>query len=374
MYNYFFSIPYVVVAIILCVISYRNNALFNKSRHIYYSTISFILICLFWGFRGLIGTDWYHYMDYYNGNYTVEYNELGFNILIRVSKILGLSYSWFIFLYTSSEFLLLNRFLKIYNVNQSLYYFLIFAISPLLIIDQLRNGMALMIVLQSIPLFEIKNYKKAIVIVGLACLFHFSCAIFFILPFVLNNLRIKRRSIVILLLIGLVVSIVHVSYLDSILSFAYSKSSGSINAVLSNYIGSESQTAMYGLTIGSIEKLIILGIILLHYDDILSENKISRLTLNFTLLYILGYFFFSGMTIFITRFVGLFSLFYAVSVCQIISSDTIIRSKSKLTHLIILMFLIKTILSFSNPLYEYFNRHNEGERRTYIEYTIYNWI
>ncbi|AQW94524.1 EpsG family protein [Elizabethkingia anophelis] len=346
-----YNIPYLLLILIFLLLSLlERKKIVGKSKIRFFSGLFFFI---FFGTRGLIGSDWYNYMYYFdNASFSdikiVEDFELGFSFLTKFLKLIGFNYNYYVLFITLIQTILFDNIIRKYSVNISLTYALFICLFPLLIIDALRNLLSILIACQALPYIEQKKNRKAILIIVASMLFH-TTGVFFFLLFPFSKNYIRQPYILILLVIGTFIYFFQLRFFDILIESLGGVFGGRID-YLSKSVTKSDQS--YGITLGIVEKYFFAYLLLKNFNMIKKTKILTPVFFNLFFIYIFIYLFFSTSESFINRFSLLFFIFYIVGIVNCIFVLKLYKQRIILNAVILLIF-IKTFLTFNNILYDY---------------------
>ncbi|MCL1669433.1 EpsG family protein [Elizabethkingia ursingii] len=346
-----YNIPYLLLILAFLLLSLlERKEIVGKSKIRFFSGLFFFI---FFGTRGLIGSDWYNYMYYFdNTSFSdikiVEDFELGFSFLTKFLKLIGFNYNYYVLFITLIQTILFDNIIRKYSVNISLTYALFVCLFPLLIIDALRNLLSILIACQALPYIEQKKNRKAILIIVTSMFFH-TTGVFFFLLFPFSKNYIRQPYILILLVIGTFIYFFQLRFFDILIESLGGVFGGRID-YLSKSVTKSDQS--YGITFGIVEKYFFAYLLLKNFDVIKKTKILTPVFFNLFFIYIFIYLFFSTSESFINRFSLLFFIFYIVGIVNCIFVLKLYKQRIILNAVILLIF-IKTFLTFNNILYDY---------------------
>ena len=166
---------FLVINILLFISSFFNNKLIFK--------LSIFAVFLYCSLTYGRGYDWINYYDYYNsigyGNSTMPF-EPGYYYVMVVFSSIGLPFSILTFFTTIFFFVVIYIFCN-RTENPSLNFFTVFSFMGFFMFsEQIRQGVAICIIMLSIPYFERNEKKKAGFFILIAMLFHVSAVFCFL--------------------------------------------------------------------------------------------------------------------------------------------------------------------------------------------------
>lgn len=218
---------------------YLNKITYNKSIILLLPSLFFLWILFGFSSEVLDSAQYKIFYDYLAIHTTYPGVEIGFSYFMHFCNVLGLSYQQFLMVYSAVGLILIGKFIQKYT-NNPLSVILCYLLHPFVFeICQIRNFMASAFFVYGI-IFLIENKKNAnlkyIFTITIACLFHRSAVVYFLVLFV----RLKWKKFVRILLWTMLFEIIIV--------FVLLKFGGSILSVLSmfskltHYISSDSNT------------------------------------------------------------------------------------------------------------------------------------
>ncbi|WP_313893775.1 EpsG family protein [Psychrobacillus sp.] len=157
----------------------------------------FIIMWLLFG-GNTWNADYANYSRLYNdiSEFSSRNTEVGFYIFSKICSLMGLSYNTFLMIYSLVGMLLIASTIKKYSNNDTLALMLIFIFPFLIDIVQIRNFMAMAILIYSIPYLvsgKLKDLLKYIFFIFLAFCFHKTALFYLIL--LLTKIKSIRKII-----------------------------------------------------------------------------------------------------------------------------------------------------------------------------------
>ncbi len=205
---------YFLVTLLIVFLIIKFDLLSNSKGKKEWYFILYIIVALLAGLRYRIGTDTITYESFFNNYHTIGHltkNDFDTDVLwvffCSLIKTFGKNWFWIQIIHALFVNAVIFWFIKKYS-NYWYIAILIYFLGDYFVLncEQMRQTIASCILLLSIPNLLDKKYLKFYLLYTIACLFHSSAIVFFILPFVLN-LRIDKVStyfsIVIVMCIGL---------------------------------------------------------------------------------------------------------------------------------------------------------------------------
>lgn len=160
---------FMIINISLFIFSFFNSKLVFK--------VSIFLTFLYCSLTFGRGYDWINYYDYYNSiakGYDTMPFEPGYYYVMVLFSYFNAPFSVLTFFTTVFFFIVIYKFC-IETKNPSLNFFTIFAFMGFFMFsEQIRQGVAVCIIMLAIPYFERNEKWKASIFIALAMLFHVS--------------------------------------------------------------------------------------------------------------------------------------------------------------------------------------------------------
>lgn len=330
----------------------------DKYIEILVSFALFSFITLFVGLRYGVGADFWGYFSYFN-KADISINsgiEIGYEILMVLSSKIYDSFPFFVLIMSLITFCFLFSAVK-QMTNHLFIPIYIYTVQYLLggPMGQMRQSLAIVILLFSIRFIFERKFKKFLFIVLLATSIH-SSSIVFLVAYSINYLKLNKKWLVILLLISIGVGAtslprVLLENLTSLFSF------NSINS-LQGYIESDRYGSEYtGSILAYAERLLIFVLSLLMYKEPM-EGKIRKLTLLYWMSLII-FFLFQDIAIVAQRISRPFK------VVEIFLYSSLFNEFIKSKYLKMISFLLLAILLYK-PIYMILSRPH-----LYLPYTVF---
>lgn len=286
---------YYLISILLLLI-----ALLRKSPIRQISTVGVLLLILIMGgLRFEVGTDWFSYLDIYDsmspGYSADEYREeTGFLWLVVAFKLIGASYSQFIFgiflLSFSIKVVVAQRLKADLPVVLCVYFYSIFLIYD---VNGLRQGLAMSLIFLSSTYVIRNQWFRFIATVLIASLIHTAAiaalALYFMAKFTWlahQNTSRKVLLIVVSIIIGLIIS----RALGGI-DLGVGLNAIEILSRYSYYIGNDDYQEVFNfLSFATLQRLFVALLLVFSYDQINVEAKEKSLLLNIYIFSVFLYF------------------------------------------------------------------------------------
>lgn len=299
-YSFTYSIPYLILGFLVCLVGWPwikggVQKPFPEKRLLFIMG----MFLLFFGLRWHIMSDTIRYSEVYDdidlnlslaGNVEQQpFVDFGYMFFLMVAKFLGCSFSFFIFLNSLVDFILLYYCIKRYSINPALTCLVFLAFQGVYIeANLLRNFKAILIFILSLKYIEEQKLGKYLLCQVLSMTIHMSSIVFVPMYWILN----RRWSFKLVLGISLFAVFVYI--------FASDLVANSINNLFGGLVGGEGKMALlllYSaedkemlLSIGSIERILFLVLTLLLYRRM--EDKTGK-TVIFANMYLVYFFLFA---------------------------------------------------------------------------------
>ncbi len=353
-----YSYPYMLIALLyFCLFCFEKNC--NLSQRIILS-IRFncaIVYVLFFGFSGLIGSDWYNYYNYYELVSTYAYGdsgfEFGFELLTRVSNFVGLDFYAFKVLISLIQVYLLDKIISRYSSNVALAYIMLICFAPLLIVDAFRNFTSILIGFFSIPLLARGKKISAFIIILISASFHVTGLLFFCF-FIMYKRYFNKQVIGLLFLVAILFYFMGISTSSIVLTVIDNLPVVSGTYYI-KYVTYFIDTQPYGVSFGIIEKFLLLALLFMKYEYLTANRYVNPVIFNSACIYIFIFLLFSDLEFMVNRFSLMFILGYILTACVVLSVVKIKFNKFVFYSAFFLILLIKVWLSFNVIIYEYSN-------------------
>ncbi|MET3028183.1 EpsG family protein [Flavobacterium sp. UW10123] len=351
----FFSLPYLFLILCYVFLYFYEKSAKESNNKVKAGFLGALLFVFFFGFRGFIGSDWFNYENYYSEAtldvWTAFDYEVGFSFLVKLFHDLGFQYSFFVFFITLIQTILWHRFLKRQSYNISLAYIVLISCFPLLIIDLLRNFTAILIAVQSIEYINKNQRIKAFLIILLSMSFHLTGFAFLFL-FLLKRNYFNKKILIVLLFLGIIVYFLQIRFVDGIVAYLGGVLGGRFEYLAGTVTESD---VSYGIRFGILEKIFLFILVLINYKHVVNNKLLSPIYFNSFFCYCFIQLFFSTSEAMINRFALLFFWAYLIVLCNL---KNLIKNKEIRNNVVlpIVMFcVLKTYVTFNNPLYRYSN-------------------
>ena len=370
LYSFTYSVPYIIVFLILCLLSYmESRKAINSNKS--FKTCFYILL-LFWGCRGFVGWDWMTYYpmyqiidklwDFSSQSFILIYSadvvseaiEPGFILYTSILKTIFDNYHFFIFVNSLIFLIAIGRFIKKYSNNFALSFLVLFAIYQGLVVDLLRNSLALSVFLYVMSFKKKPNVFMLILISLLGISLH-KTFIMLIPLFFLDRIRFPKKIIWIIFILGNVLMLLHIPVANVFVSILATISGDNLlTQRLLNYASSDIYGAGVGITFGYIFRFIMFCLIMNYYDQIRSNPKLVFI-LNSYLIYSIVYFCMRDVGIFVDRMEMLYCFANVILYSQM---SHIVNYRSLYKYLILMFCFLRLYVSTNDIMYNYMSCFN----------------
>lgn len=377
-----YSLPYIlfisfilIISIIQLGIPFEERARKSINYLVVYAYIVFL------GFRGFIGWDWVNYyptfmnIESFSIDIVLDRFDIGFVFYMALIKSLFKSFESFLVISTIINVYLLHLFFKRYLPTK--YYALGFATffafnGFILETDLMRNIKSILIFILALQYIEERKVIPYFAMIFVALLFHWSAIIYIPLYFFLHK-EFPLKFILIIFIIGNIIFLLQIEYITPIIKAIASLMPENISIKISGYLGSSLYSKSYGLTLGYIERTLMIFFVLYYYNRI-KNKKSNILFLNSFIIYICLFLFCSEISIILQRVAGGFGYAYWILI-PIIIHKVEKNIKPILFFFFLIIIITKMHLLSNNILYNYdsslFNNTKSYKQRLEIYYKNY---
>ena len=327
----------------------KNKSLIEK--------ITAVLLGFFLCFTYFNGSDWRQYELMYKyvsfdgiGSF---YAEKGFYLYMLLFKILRFNFWWFFIITKLWCFYIFYLYIKENSRNIFFTLMLFYYMSLYLFIDcPLRNLIAMAIFIFSIKYLFRKKYFKYYLLAFIAFSFHHSAIFMILLPFVKLLAKLNRKMLIFFILI-LNIIFLKQEILVKLISFF----PDIISHRIIGYMNSEYFNQSF-FSLGNLEKLFILFIILWNKEKIMKKNKNSKFIFSMLIVYYIFY-----RLAFTIEIIGRFSAtyFYIFYILNIVFLLNIFTKNLNRKIIIFLFFIYGNLIVYKTINYSY----------KYLPYTTY---
>lgn len=359
-----YSLPYIYLVIFFLIISLLQLGLpFDEKSKRYLNGTAVIIYILFFGFRGFIGWDWSNYYPFFKEIPTlwnlklIDYSyESGYVFFTSFVKTVYPDYHFYVFVNTLIDVALLRLFFRRYLPSN----LFTLALATFIVMEGLsvevnliRNIKSILLFLISLKYIENRNLLKFLLLNILGVLFHWSAIFYFPLYFFLSK-KIDLRIFIFIFILGNLIYLFQFKFVEPLVESISSLLGGKIQVKSDAYLNSKFFNSTYGISIGYLERVITSIVIMFYYDKLIEKSKSNILFINSFLIFFVVYFFFSEMSIIVTRVGILFFFSYWILWPQLINITT---SSSRFLFFLFfsLYFNLRVVKMTDNILFRYDN-------------------
>lgn len=370
-----FSLPYVVLLLLMGICAFLFEYTENEEKKQYISISAAVAFLLFFGFRGYIYSDWILYTDTFRSvewadllKFDItekDFHEPGFRLLCLLCKNIFNDYTSLNVACTGIFLVLLIRFCYQFGFNNiSLVLMLLIAMDGTeMVVNLLRNIISIGIWLNALIYIKERKPLPYFALCTLALSFHLSSLLFFPLYFVLHR-KTNRWVFLGLFVFFFVFFLSKASFILGIVQlFAFEGTIGDkAEAYTELYIVSRGFNPS-----GTLEKVALVTLIFIYYDEIVHKSKGGYIFTNCLLLYFFGYYFCGEFKTFSDRLSMLFVFARWILWIELIKILIIENNKKLLAGIVFLYCVYMTAMNLNEPVMEYDNvltgAKTEAQRR-----------
>jgi len=325
-----------ILLVIFCISAYDYTKI-NKLDMIF-----FIFLTVVAGFRYGVGTDYFHYVDYFYQGFLAN-AEPGFLYLSVGLAELGFnSQALFVVISTLTMFFLYNGiayFLKNDYTNKPVFYFIMIIFFYFPSFNVIRQILASSIILYASRYIVERKAIKFYLLVGFAMLFHKTAGIFFFIYFI-AMINWRPTTLITLLFLMLILSYsgqIGNFFEYCVLKYYYLDFTGK----LSFYLYSSFNTRDFRVGLFSLLNLSIAFLCIIYKKKIATNEK-AILCLNFYYLYILSIF--AAVSIpMLTRLIYYFGIYAALAIPRV---ALVFSLRSRKTIELMLLFIYSFVFLY----------------------------
>lgn len=373
LYSYTYSLPYIVLILVLIGFSYFEKRVENKN--VIWWSIGSILV-LFFGFRGFVQTDWYLYYWLYervtpllDGFYTEKQIEPGFLFITQIFKTLNIDYTFWIFINSLIDVVAFTIIFRRYSASVAWSWVFFICFSGLVIeINLMRNVKAIIIFLLSLPYVQRREFWKFLIVWFVAITIHASSFLYLPAYFVLTKNWGKVWPLVLFVLVNMIFFF-KIYPTTFILNNFLGVNSEFIEKAL-NYVNTSKHEV--GISFGYIERLIMFVLVYTLYNRLISRRSENIIFCNAFYIYYTLWYLFSDVPVFVERMPILFAFSY-----WIICPNMMMMCKGlvkRIVNIFVVCFVVMKVITITDHvLYDYDNlltgiRSKESRMKDYRRY------
>lgn len=347
----------------------------SEEKRDYISITAAVVFLFFFGFRGYVYTDWIGYTELFRNTdwgdiFSFDLSEKGgiepgFLLLCVLCKTLTNSYFFLAFVCTAIYTLLLIRCCRQFGIaNISIVFTLLIAMDGTgMILNLLRNVISIGIWLNALVYIRDRKPLQYFGLCLLALMFHLSALFYFPLYFFFHR-HVNRWVFLGLISFFFIFYLSGTSIVATIIQLMGLE--GALGLKAEAY--TEFYTTARGLNpSGTLEKLALVTLIIIYYDEIIDKNKNAFILFNSLLAYFFMYYFLGEFKTMSERMSLLFVYARWFLWIYLIYILLIENNRRLLTGTLFVFCLYMTALNLNQPVMEYdnilFGAKTEAERR-----------
>lgn len=344
------ALPYITIVTFLFLQGYAANIRQLGKRPVKYC--NYFILMVFFCFRGYVFTDVLSYQPYFYrvatlneivGTHYLQHQwwEPGFIVYMSFFKTICNNYFFYQFFDSLIDLIILYKCLEYFEINNSFSIMLFLAMNGMIMFfDLQRNIKSILIFCYSLRYVQNGDWKKYYLFSLLCYFFHHSSIVYFICYPILK-MKITKRKFVYICFASVCLAAISSKILSLLVSLLSGFSLGRVAEMANAYITSTALSSF--LSLGVLEKFLMMSLIILNFDKLFSNRK-NSLTLNCFVLYIIFYFSFFGVKVLSERLSILFVFSYWILVPKIIEVQ-------KKVYKLIFSFFILTYCILKMSLY-----------------------
>lgn len=295
-YSFGYSIPYLLLAVILLILAWREQQWRKSSLNGLKFYLSALVFLIFFGFRGFVGWDWRSYYPYFmdapslwDGPFAVwKYfqegrMEPGFTLWISGWKSIWNNWHFFLFMTTAVDTEILFIFFRRYSCNIAFSFFLFIALHLAIEIDLLRNLKGLLLFYLAIRfLLERRLLPYSITVLIGGC-FHYSILALLPLYFFIDR-EYPPKLLIPLFVFANILYLCKVFLIGPLIFLLLTKL-----GIFGEYLIYFEKSMVRGITAGYLFYLVTFLMVMMFYRELLQWNNPMKFFINSFLLYFFCY-------------------------------------------------------------------------------------
>lgn len=350
LYSYSYSIPYVVVILILFSLANAEGRTDDDIRKGKLVNTASVILILFFGLRGFIQSDFQNYYPWFEElptlwerNFSQAFEdsyEPGFVLYSILCKSIFPNYFFWIFISSLIDIGLLRKIFREYSVNVCLSFAIYFAIGAVIMeFNLMRNIKAILIlILATKYIRERKIWKYFLCILG-ALLFHIVSIVFIPLYFVLDK-KWPRSVLLGIFFVCMTVLLLQIKFITPLLSTTANFLGGEYVAMFELYSASDFFASSYGVSFGLIERVMTFILVFYFYDKWEDKKGNRYIFPNMVIIYFMCFSLLAEISVLLERMAYFFALSYCIFYPNLLKTLQIYGNK---VLLVIYMFLVFTL-------------------------------
>lgn len=351
LYSYSYSIPYIIVVLLLFILACLEDKSIAIKKNKYISIAAFILL-IFFGLRGFVQSDFQNYYPWFEYLPTIwesgkfydafsESFEPGFVLCSILCKSLNPDYFFWVFVCVLIDIILLKKIFKQYSVNVCLSFSIYFALGAIIMeFNLMRNIKAILILFFAIKYIQNKQIWKYFACVFLASLFHITSIIFVPLYFILNK-KWPKPILLGIFILCIIVLVFKIRFLSVLLPKIAIVLGGEYLLKSESYSASGELEATYGITFGLIERIITYVLVFRSYGTWSDKTGNRYIFPNMIIIYFMCFSLLTEMSVLLERFAYYFVLSYSIFYPNLIKQIKVKVNRTLLVFFVVSVFTLK---------------------------------
>lgn len=305
------AFPYALMTLFLLFLYGINREKKKLSGHDskYLLLVGYFLLLIFFGLRGFVMTDFVNYYPYFDSIDGIDSIpeiimskgwEPGFILYTYLCKSIFPNYFAWNFISCLIDLSLLYVVLKKYSCNHFFSLIVFFVVGGIpLEMNVLRNAKAIFIFLIAIKYIEERRLVPYIAMILLAMTFHVSAVLYIPFYFFIHK-KMPKWTLFVVFVFGCIILFGHISILSNIINQIPIDLIGDNRAgyLVAQYLG---ETNTYGLSLGSIERVITYITLSYIYIRIIPNEDSDIIFYNFYFLLFIVFFYFYESHVIVQR-------------------------------------------------------------------------
>lgn len=168
--------------------------------------ISFALLLIVSSFRAdTVGTDTSTYIEMFRTQVFDVDIEVGFKILVKFINLYTSNYTVFLSTVAIFQFVILYLFIKLTSKDVAFSLFLFMSLGYFFFyLSGMRQSIAISLFLMALHFYNLNHYVKALVLVGIAGLFHTTVLVFIPLVVLINYTKVGKKAVYVAVVLSLI--------------------------------------------------------------------------------------------------------------------------------------------------------------------------
>ncbi len=374
-----FSLPYIVLICIFGFFSFLYNNTNDGKARAYIVCACVGIVIFFFGFRGFCFYDWtsyyptfYHYSLYDLSSLPVSDwpYEPAFSILMCLCRAIINDYTFFAFICTVINTVLLMRFLSRTVDNIPFALMICFSMNGLVLFtDLMRNSISILILVNALEYIEKRKIITYFIFCICATMFHLSSILYFPLYFFLH-IKFNKWVLLAVFISGNLVYLLHIPVFLSVIKLFAGLISPDYQYKIDTYMNFMPD-AGFKISIGYLERLLT-GILLFCYLDKLKSIREGRsIYINGLMMYFVMFFFFSEFKVISLRLSYPFSFGYWIIWYDLVKCF-VIDNNRKLFVAFVCIYCVLKMYGSTNYVVARYDNVLFGAQPYHIRENIYN--